>query len=467
MPWLNMESQYLERWLHTGPWGTWHSFFVRCGYILVGFGAGWVAVVATLGSVSVYPLPNTLVHMYFWPTSAALLTNTCIFLWARTYGWKIRFSQRVNILFAFNLEGVSNHSRFEPKLHSLINDIRNQIDSHGLGNAISIIVAPPDVRFPDRSAAEAKTTLGLTGSTLVVWGYATRRHGNRVKFATQFSYEFGHPSGINREHARVLFGRHVGKVLSSGLFSEMILDTADFQRQLPPTAYLILAMTSLSLQKTEQARQFAKSFLEYYEGEHDLVRKKGLGRASLTAEDIFVAATKEYAATLSTDASDGDYDELIDCWSSVLRYKPNDYFAHLNLAYIYESLGKRTEATKHHESSVSNAPKGIHEHIFNSAYFALLAGRFADALSAYLSIPDDTSTNVLPVCVFLSKQYDETKELQLLFAEGYIAWRWSDKKVGRRLLKQFEKRADVDKFQTLKTFVQELIYPKSVPDQFK
>ncbi len=447
-------SEFLERFLYLGETGTWSSFVLRNVFLFLGILAVWLAVVN--GLPDTVQFSNRIFWGSFLVTLALAITiNSALFFWSRFYGWKIRLSRKTNIVFAYNLEGTINVGRFRPKYEAFVKSVRNEIDALELGSSVNVVIAPSDVRFKEKSAAEAKTMLGLSGSTLLVWGYVTNQR-RQTKFVTQFSYEFGYPRGISAERAREVFGHEIQKVLTSGLFSPTNTSTASFTEQITPTTTLILAMTTLSLGLLEPAMRFAKAFEALFKQETDLIRKKELGPASLKAEDIQVAVLRERLRRLSPDL-DVHLDDIFALSNEILVILPNDYGANTHLAYVHEFRGLREEAVRHHNRAASNAPRGAFEHIFNSAYFALCAQRYEEALEIYDRIPNDVSTDVLQVGLSLNQKYSSTDELHFLFAEGYIGFRWGDKKLGRKCLRSFYRKASDAKYESLRAKASSLL----------
>lgn len=378
-------------------------------------------------------------------TSLALVLLPAILYWLyfiyKRLLWNIVFSKRVNIVLAYNLQGL-NEQRNKQKIRSFITELRNQISLRNLGGHINPIIAPEDMMFRDHSAAEAKVLLGLRGSTLLIWGSVRRQKGG-LGIRTAFSYEFGYPDWVNEENAKKIFSQKIEKILSSGLFSldsKVIVEGNVFQDHVLPTSLFLLGLTSVSLNKFEDAKYFLEEFLSYYNSERNLLRKIELGRAFVETRELLIRILKDEIVKIIPVVNERCHVLA----ERILALDQNDYDALIIEAYNFEALGRRQEAIRCNEQAASHAPRHASNHLFNRAYFLLSDGDFVNALKIYEDIPDKSPTMTSSVSNYCHSRYTDTSNPAFLFADGYIQARWDDVKYGQKTLKKFIRIAKSD-----------------------
>lgn len=153
--------------------GFWpHSLRIFC----VSFGlvaTFLITLSAILSAIEVPTLKTWLSQntLYFLLSPLATVSVYWIIFWLGRTWWKIVFSRKMNVVFAHNLECAPE---FVTRYDELIEDLRNQLRESNLGGEINIQKKPPDIHFKNRTAAEAKTQLGLHGSTLLIWGHSQK-----------------------------------------------------------------------------------------------------------------------------------------------------------------------------------------------------------------------------------------------------------------------------------------------------
>jgi tetratricopeptide (TPR) repeat protein len=379
------------------------------------------------------------------------------FVFSRAFAWRIRLSNKTNIVFAYNLDAVVDKEKFLKKYDALISSVRNEINSLNLGSCIRIIVARSDINFNAATAAEAMTVLGLTGSTILVWGHVNY-HKRKEIFSTKFSYEFGHPKGVDPIEAKAIFGTSIQKVLDNGLISLSRMPFEVFREQITPTVLVLLGLTAVSLGLLEPAEKFLETFIIYFNSQ-DILRKRELGLAYLTCQRTLVNVYRERIRKSELWQRE-DFKQAERYAKKILAILPDDYEAHVCLAYIYEDDGDTPEALTHFRIASSNAPRNSHAHLFDSAYFALMDSNFQEAISIYDSIPLDTTVDTAIVANFLNKKYVATNHPRFLLGDGYVTWKWRDKLLARKTLEKFLLIADstIDNAPIEK--IKDLLYPK-------
>ncbi len=359
---------------------------------------------------------------------------------------KIIFSNKTNIVLAYNLMGI-NYSDYEKKYQSFIAILKNKINEHNLGRKIKIIKCPADITFEDESAAEAKIKLGLTGSTLLVWGYVVKEKG-RERFKTKFSYEFGYPKRIKESDAKRQFREHIEKVINRGLFGldrpPIRIDANVFSENTLETSLYILGVTTASMGLTEKAVIFLSEFRKFYYSS-DILRQKTMGPAVAEAEEILVAINMNLIQRIFSE-SPKRLNEIRSYCENILKINKNHYLANIALSYYYHEVEKdKPKAISFNNIAANNAPPKLHNHIFNEAFFALDEGDYLKAVRLYETIPSKTNVNIMQLREFLGRYFEKTKNLAFLFAEGFIFTRWSDtlegKIEGKKILKNFIKKA--------------------------
>jgi hypothetical protein len=416
-------------------WDTWRGFRNICllGFLLIT--AIDLSVARTINSIFQPPSeyrPILLVLSYIVP----LVIYLAFFLVKRLY-LKIFFSQKINVVFAYNLESLGYES-FLAKYNQLINEIRNQINVHNLGNKIKVVICPPDVKLKENTAAEAKTQLGLLGSTLLVWGYVAGS-SKTYKFNTQFSYEFGYSRHIKKEDAKKSFSAFIQRILERGLFSSVKMNLENFNDQLLPTIYFILGASAFSLRIIDRAEILFQSFMKSYNDETNILRKRDLGPALVEVNEFLVAIYLSKMGKLFYER-DKKIDLLKDVADKIVAIDRANYDANLMLAFCHAEAGDFNRAEDYTRISESNSRRNQHGHLFNNAYFSLLKKEYSRAVSEYSLIPDSPAVLIPQITEYLGERYDATADPAMQFAYGFVNLKWGDKKEGVKYLRKFVKK---------------------------
>lgn len=432
------DNNWVKSILDAGEAGIWSTYLKRNVYILLGI---------TAFDVTSYHLFNLIFHpthfqavvLFVASYVIPLVINFINFVWHRYPSLRIPFSAKTNIVFAYNLKGI-NEDKFIKKYNSLVEQVRNEIDSQGLGKRIEVIVARSDIRFKEPSAAEAKVLLGLQGSVLLVWGYVISNNG-QIKFNTKFSYEFAYPQKIAVNEAKKNINLYLERVMERGLFSSLKTNISTFRDQITPTLYFILGLTTFSMKFFEKSENFFLAFKDYYK-KSDIMRKRDLGPTYAECNEMLFAMYLDQIPYLSVESKEESINKSEELVCKMLGIKPKDYLANLTLAYIFDLRGNHDMAVSQTEIAGSVAPKKFHEHLFNRAYFELHNTNYSLALQVYESIPDESSVVATEVARYLSEKYSKTKDPAFMFADAYVSIRWGDKVTGKKSLKKFLKIAN-------------------------
>ena len=372
------------------------------------------------------------------------------FIFATKRSWLgVVISRKTNVVLAYNLEGMNKD--FLKKYNFFVKNLENKIRENNLGNEIRIISMPSDTRFKEDDVAEAKTRLGITdGSTLVIWGHAVHQKNGKVSFRTKFSCEFGAPKGIKRSIAKIIFKKDIARGNS------LIQPTFDFNvesdvldEQILESALFILGLTAASYPSEAsiiKAIKFLDEFMKLYHSSN-LTRKFTMGSAVGVVEER-LKKLKSFMAEKNLNRH--DYKSARSYFEDIIKIDKYNYSALIGLAFCCESMGERPEAMRLTNEAAQRSPANSYEHLFNFAYFALEDNNFSEAIRNYDAIPADASLEANSIRVFLYDKYLKTHDPKFLFAEGLIALKFQgDIKSGKKLLKDFLKKARKSEFQIL------------------
>lgn len=416
-------------------WASWKGFRKLCffGFLFV-----------TFVDLSVAHLFNQIFHPPVVYRSTILILSYLvpfavyffIFLTRRLY-LKLFFSRKINVVFAYNLEGV-DPTNFSTRYNTLISDIKNQISTHDLGRKIKVIICPPDVKLKEKTAAEAKTRLNLLGSTLLVWGYVSELRGI-YKFNTLFSYEFGHPSNLKKEQAKKSFGDFIQKILDRGLFSSTKLNIDNFNDQLLPTVYFILGSCAFSLKIYDRAEVLFESFRTSY-NQQDIMRKKDLGPALAEVEEFLIAIYLHQIESRLLRKKDDSMGFVKRYAEKILDINRFNYSANIALAFYYAELNNFVKAKEYTlTAEADSSSRNQDAHRFNNALLLLLENDYDRAIKTYELIPEYPSVTIPQISEFLGNKYESTENPIFQFAYGYVNFKWGDKKEGKKYLNRFFK----------------------------
>ncbi len=417
------------------PWNTWNGFLYRCIYSFFAISVFDVAFAPLIHKIF-HPDLNYRIILFIISYIVPFILYLVIFMINRSYKTKIVFSKKVNIVFAYNLQGNINQDKFNRKYEALIEQLTNEINISGLGNKIKIITCPPDVSFETHKAAEAKTMLGLKGSTLLIWGHIVKEKG-KYKFKTQLSYEFGRPHNLKEEEAKNSVEHYIQTIIQKGLISSMKIEVDEFNDRILPLIIFILGFSTFTLGLFDKSEIFLKAFKDLY-SKSSILRKKNLSVA-LNEVNNFLITIYFDKLNRFTYKLPKTLDETKPIVDEIVNIDNKNYGANIVLAYYFEEKGDRSNAMHFNEIASQNATKENYEHIFNQAYFALVSANYKLMIESYESVPDVFAVNVSPIISYLYRKYEKIRLPEYLFAEGYINYRWLSLKDGKSILRKFKK----------------------------
>ncbi len=435
------------------PWNSWIGFWQYCivGFIVITIFDTYIA--ESFNKIFSPPLEYRkfiVLSTYIFPFSIYLI----LFIFNRIYTTKIRLSRKVNIVLAYNIKGI-NAKKFNIKYNNFRANLENEIKYCNLGNKVKVIQCPPDVNLKGRSAAEAKALMGLKGSTLLVWGYIEKMDKN-YRFNTQFSFEFGYPRFLKSkdiQKSKKIFIDYIENIMGKGLFSSIKMDLGSFKDQLIPASFFILSVTTFTLHLWDKSELFLNAFKEKFQ-QMNALRKKEVAHAYIEVNFLLVMVNRIRINDLISEF-DLHAEKIEEFTQNILAIDRRDYFANVSMAFYCAHTGDSQGALHYNKIAEYNAPNKQYLHVFNEAYFALCEGDYSKVINIYNKIPDYTSVNVGNVSVDLYMWYNKTKDLAFLFAEGYVNYRWHAEKLGKKILKEFLRKAKNNS--SYKIFIEESI----------
>lgn len=364
-----------------------------------------------------------------------------LFLWCgrRTY-LDLAFSRKLNVVFAIDLE---NNSKSAHKIYKeTLDNLRVKIIENNLEKIILIKEKPEDVSFKTKTAAEAKTQMGLPGSVLLVWGSILE---NSKKFKIFFSYEFGYP-GKEEEHYKNVFKKKVDKVLAQKLWSYIGPQSIDLlSDDFLEVSYFILGLSMASLGFFDKSIILFKNFIKNWKQSTNLIKKRSLGFAIKEAEEVLAKIYINYAELYLYKKNYEKVNEYAQYVLDIDYDNDINYSALLFLAISSEMGEGNTEKAKEYSEKAENihpSKKGVH--LFNKAYFSFKEYDFKSALDVYDQLAQwEHHINYNETRNILFKQWEKTCNLGLFFAEAFVALVFQkDSVYGKKKLKEFIKRAE-------------------------
>lgn len=382
----------------------------------------------------------------FYVAKILILIPNLIFLvfWIAKRGYLyLSFSKKLNVVFALDLEQKSKSTTKVYK--ETLEELKRRILENNLQDIIKISEKPKDTTFKSKTAAEAKTEMGLPGSVLLIWGGITERSQRYKLF---FSYEFGYPGKEQGYYQRV-FNKKVDKVLAKNLWSYAGPDSVEVIAQdFLEVVYFIFGLTMATIGNFDKSISLFENFLEEWRNLSDLVKKRNLGPASMEAKGILARTYLNYA---ELGRYQGKY-EKVNFYAQKafdINYdQKSNYGACLFLAIYYEEeLGDIEQAKKWIKKAEEIAPPRNELYRFGEAYFAINDYNFKLALEIYDEISRWThDTNYNEIRRSLFEKYGKTKNLGFLFAEIYIAYIFqNDDSYAGKGFKKFIKQAEKNK----------------------
>lgn len=364
--------------------------------------------------------------------------------------WSVRrsyldvvFSKKLNVVFAVDLKDkdVNTHKIYREAIANL----KSKIIENNLENIIVVREKPDDITFKSKTAAEAKITMGLPGSVLLIWGNVME---TSLRFKLFFSYEFGYP-GKEKEYHKKIFSQKIDKLLAQKIWAYGGPESIELLSQnFLEISYFIFGLTMASLGKFEDSVILFNNLLEEWKKLTDLVKKRNLGSAIKEAEGVLTKIYSYYATVYSLNE---DYEKMKIYAEKVLRLDYDvkmNYSAYLWLAVYYEiMMDDEKKAMEYNEKALLICPPRSEHCLFNKAYFFINHHDFESAMEVYKKLSQwDHQTNYNQMRNFLFKKYERTGNLGFLFVEAFIVLIFQEDKIfGKRKLKEFIKKAKKSK----------------------
>ncbi len=404
----------------------------------------------------------TLIKYIFFATFSVILCYIFYFFIKRLIiTLEVSFSNKVNIVLAYNLESVFvlNEEKFQKKYKKLYITLVDQIRFHNLIDFVKIIQAPSDISLSN-SSAEAKTKLGLLGSTLLVWGDVVEQKKSYF-FRTKFSYEFGHSKKLSVNKARENVNKYIDSFINKGLYPSVKNSLSSFEENLFLTSLFILGFSVLTIGNFKKAKLLFEAFRDGFKNtnlitQSDFYTLNKEVKRFLT--QIYFFEIEQFHGILSVTQNK---DIIKNLSLKVIDLEPDNYRAHITLALLFELEGDRSSALESNKIAQSCATPYDYAHIFNYAYFYLSDGDFENAIKFYKTVPNngqDINTYTSEVSNFMYKKFSDTSRLEFLFADGYVSYLWDDKFRGKKVLDDFILKATDPRFDVLVKEVNKTLY---------
>jgi tetratricopeptide (TPR) repeat protein len=168
------------------------------------------------------------------------------------------------------------------------------------------------------------------------------------------------------------------------------------------------------------------------------MRQRDLGPTFVEVND-FLISIYNYRISKFWPNFEKHPEEIKNYVEKILKIKQNDYAANLMMAYYYDLMGNQGKAIEFNDKAEACSPKNSHDHLFNRAYFYICSEKYDEAINIYKNIPQSTKSTTSTISNYLSDKYKKNGEPALLFADGYISYKWDDEKIGKRNLRRFKK----------------------------
>lgn len=380
------------------------------------------------------------------------------------FAWVIRrsyflffFSKKICIVFSLNLEEKKKSTI--RAYRETIQELNRRLLENNLEKYVKARERPYDIKFKSKTAAEAKTKLGLPGSILFIWGNIIESSG---KYKLFFSYEFGYP-GRKEEYYKSIFANHVDKAMINRLWNykgpESVEILAD---DLLQVSLFITGSTAITVGRLKMGSKLFEIIKSDY-NKADLLRKKNLGKFILEVDRMLVFSYRTFLMIHERNENYKKNKFFADKILEINYDRESNYFAHIALAIFYEEKGNRRKSKAHTRKAEKIHPPKQNSYILNNAYYAIAEYRFDDAIRFYkelLSLNHDA--NYSRVRCFLAKKGRQYNNLGFYFAEAFIAHFFENdlkysKREFKKLIKKMKNDKDSSKYKTLILTAKELI----------
>lgn len=387
-----------------------------------------------------------------------------VWLFRRSYFW-LFFSQKINIVFILDLKDKEKSTLKSYK--ETLRELNRKLIENNLKKHIKVIEKPEDMKFESKDAAEAKTKLGLYGSTLIIWGDIMESSG---KYKLFFSYQFGYP-GKEENYYKSIFNHHIDKAFINRSWAHKGPESVEILADdLLQVALYILGFTAVSFGRFNVGSKLFEIIRSDYETIKNLLRRRDLGKFISEVNQGLVISYMKYLQTYENliyeseyNNAKKDYENMKFFADKILEINYNNqfnYLAHISLALYYEQKGEREKSKEQTKIAEDIHPQKQNLHILNKAYYAIADYDFPVAIKLYeelLRFNYDISGRLRSFLANKGKKYNN---LGFCFFEIFIAHYFDkDLKYSKREFKKLIKKMERDnssKYQILISKVKEL-----------
>ncbi|MFH0732030.1 MAG: hypothetical protein V2A72_03795 [Candidatus Omnitrophota bacterium] len=332
-------------------------------------------------------------------------------LYWRYFSGRLFFSNRIKILFAIDYtEETKKH------YESIIKIISSKIDELNLSRSIIARSMPSDFSMKSRERAEGYARKRMTD--LIIWGYTLEGFDNKEK-TSEFKLKFTYLYRLLPEFARPVLIKHIDDSIKGRYWK--ILDNAFFNDiQVVSTNITEISLFIIALSLSTRGR--LNECLAILEKLNLLISNKkpeDFPNLSIFKEHIQTYLIEIYRFLGEKLRYDKPKESKI-YYENILRIKPDDSKAHLDIARLCYVVDNDLSAAKHHTDKVTDDEIRPLAN-YNYAFFAIKNKNPKDLLKYYQKIKTNPSGNIVQIIDFLQAEYaKEQSNILYLFALGYI-----------------------------------------------
>ncbi len=348
----------------------------------------------------------------------------------------------VNVILA--IYNTDNSSETESIIINLKHRLSERIKDFNLTKKVFIDFKPTDFLIESVEKAKDLVQEGYVGSTLIVWGKAYR-FGNEIRLSKlHFTYEFAYKkyySKLPNDFYKELFTEPIQKAIDVLKWKFPLNFYYTFEKyalNISEITMFILGKTLASVgQYVEALDVLTKLYHSFWK--LSVLEQKERGSFIVSVKETLISL---YEYLLNGAYFKNDLPNMEKYSSKLLSLNPYHYNANLSAAICAEKMGDRKKAKEFTKTAKENAPKNANTHIINLAYFAIDEGHFSEAIKYYrFLIKYNVDFSPVLATDFLQEKYIQTKKIEFLFGEGLIKINWLDKEDGKKVMKQFLKKA--------------------------
>lgn len=368
-----------------------------------------------------------------------------ILLWLLFYGVKKLFfskPNKINIMFSFSVDAKTSDL-----YHKLYEYFKRKIESIDERNNFYVSDISEQYQFTNRIKAES--FILQEKITLLIWGNIEAGNINGQEaavFNPTFSYNYKLKSNNPEEYSakKQLFSANIQQSINNRnwqIFQNQSLPqlkvvTANFVE----VSLYIVARCIITLGYMKLANEYCLEIVESLKSkdkstypDYDTFKKLVLDTHLQLCDFLMTFFSLEKI----------DLNEAEKYANEILKYYPNSFGALTHLARLSWLKGAKDDAKRFaHRAKEANPSSNINR--FNEAFFALEEEDFTKVLNMYKkikNIPEEMG-NILQVTTFLESEYDNTANLSMLFASGYLNFYYADKERGIELLNSFDNEVE-------------------------